>query len=73
MSRRTGEPGDTNQRAIYGCFYPTKAVECGFGSSFIAPVGATPGAVGFWGHRDLVGEVYELWIEVGDVQSEVFG
>jgi sulfatase modifying factor 1 len=56
-------PGQDNQLAIYGCYYPS-GVENPAGcvdASHIAPVGFAQRGAGKWGHLDLVGNL-QKWL-----------
>jgi formylglycine-generating enzyme len=60
------EPGSDSTYAIYGCYYDTAKTACGCSAATarnIAPVGAAPRGVGYWGHLDLAGEILEWTLD----------
>lgn len=52
------EPGNDDQYAIYGCYYPSGLPNC-TGLANIAAVGTATLGVGLWGQLDMAGEVWE--------------
>jgi formylglycine-generating enzyme required for sulfatase activity len=59
----TAAPGTSSQYAIYDCYYRGGGGTCPVLAN-IAPVGSAPAGAARWGQLDLVGEIWELNLDL---------